>query len=665
MVHRPLERSSNRPEPLSEGVEMRNALDEIPISRNPAAILRNLVTDSQRREAAATAPPATTSDGKRPRSDSSSTTEPKRLKMIQGPKRPGPKNFQDIWIAQFHHRSFLQVGITQDFLIGSTTAKNLGYCVKLQLDGGVYGEPSVTVRIEINTTGIDLHKDNYDKSCTLTWEPRVKVNGKWMIDDIDWTWMTAPGLTDDIRDIVFTPEVRAENKGKFKQANIMALTLITNACKSSGWNPRWTDKLPVATAYKVKSTMAELLRPRDDGTRVMLTSVPRNTGAAAYGQHIFAYLKEAIVNRFPPFIQYMDEEMKPLLDYSLPTIDTIGDGMYMRQDKKTLATGQKVQDLTGRKRYRTMDLRYNWNTISSFAVMQGVPIFRDMQHARGLHVPLEKSWHHIFIQTLPTFPTDGKALQIETGMDQSFWVGVRMTRDPTTGMKDDIPAPGTTILLDINNADPKGERPHVRDPKNLWVGRVQTKDKTWHQTNGTDFCIFATKPRSVRTIVGNIFPRNRMVTNAMLPLAKFEVRTNLTPQKRNLRAFTMFCDEGFHAGLLDEMRLALWAEPNRADPPKFANLTLGPQGKTSEENQQKYMQLVDAVKATASLNASQEKVLRSPAKMRSNITCVAGPAGASKSKTITNEMISLTKVGPMIACVAGSNVAVNANGTAT
>ena len=51
--------------------------------------------------------------------------------------------------------------------------------------------------------------------------------------------------------------------------------------------------------------------------------------------------------------------------------------------------------------------------------------------------------------------------------------------------------------------------------------------------------------------------------------------------------------------------------------------------------------------------------------MRSNITCVAGPAGAGKSKTIANQMIGLTKVGHKIACVAGSNVAVDANAADT
>ena len=238
-----------------------------------------------------------------------------------------------------------------------------------------------------------------------------------------------------------------------------------------------------------------------------------------------------------------------------------------------------------------------------------------------------------------------------------------MTRDPRTGLKEDIPEPGTTIKLDINNAD--SGKPHIRDPKNFWFGRVQAKDKVWHQTNGTDFCIFVTKPRDNKISTGKVSAKNKMVRDEELLLAKLEVKTNLTPQTRNLNAFNKFCDEDFLGALLDEMRLAFWAEPNRAVPDTVADLTLGPKGKTSTENRKTYMQYVDDVKARGLLNASQEKVLRSPSQMRRNITCVTGPAGAGKSKTITNEMIGLTKVGHKIACVAGSNVAVDADAAAT
>ena len=652
---------------------MMDSLEEIPIQasgfrtrgirRDPIAVLRQLVANSQRQEATATATPATSTDAKRPRSDSYSTAEPKRLKMIQGSKRPGPKNFQDIWQLRTPPKCVVQVGPSSDFLIGSTLCTQLGYCVKLQLDGGIYGEPSVSVTIKINTTGNDLHKDKYDTSCTFTWEPGVRVNGKWMIDDIDWTWMTAPGLTQWARELVFPADVIASQKNKYQQENLMAVSFITNISKSSGWDPRWTDNLPVATANKVKSTMAELLHPKADGTRMTLFFVAPNAGAPAIGQNIVSHLKEASVHRFPPFVQYMNEENKPVLDYSLPTIEAIGDGMYVNHAIKTRHTEQKVNSVAGKKAYHDFDLRYNWNSISSFAIMQGVPVVREMQHARGLHAPLEKSWHHIFLQTLPVFQSDGRAIELDSKMDHSFWAGVRMTRDPVTGLKENVPEPGTTIILDFDNADDKN--PHVMDPKRFWYGRVQAKNRVWHQTNGTDFCIFVTKPRTSKIRGEKFYSKNRMLDNGKLLLARLEVRTNLTPQVRNLNAFKKFCDEDFHGALLDEMRLALWAEPNRADPDTFADLTLGPQGKTSAENRRKYMQHVDEVTATASLNASQESVLRSPCKMRRNITCVTGPAGAGKSKTITNEMIGLTKIGHKILFVAGSNVAVDANAVAT
>ena len=129
-------------------------------------------------------------------------------------------------------------------------------------------------------------------------------------------------------------------------------------------NPHWTDNLPVATANKVKSFMTELLRPKDHGTPVLLSFVPPyGAGAPGTGEHIISYLKEAIGHRYPPLVQYMNEEYKPVLNYSLPTIEGIDDGMYVIYSTKTLADGKMVRDVAGRKTYRTIDLRYNWNAI--------------------------------------------------------------------------------------------------------------------------------------------------------------------------------------------------------------------------------------------------------------------------------------------------------------
>ncbi len=551
--------------------------------------------------------------------------------------------------------------------MGSTNQTRLGYSVKTLLDGGKYGEPSIVLQIRINTTGKDLEKeDSYDKFCTLSWEPGVKVNGQWMMDNVEWTWIKDPAAADPmVQEMMFPAEVKAGLKSKYQQENLIALTFQSNVVQSTGWDPRWADHLPTNAADRVKFNMTELLRTKDNCVRVTIFFVPRGVGESAIGQHVLDYLRDATEQRFPPLVQYMNENKEPMLDCSLPSIDAIGDGMYVECPNMTLPSGKKVKEVAGKKIYHTFDLRYNWNAISSFAIMQGVPVVREMQYARALHAPLEKAWHHIFLQTLPVFQVDGRAIKIDRQMDHSFWAGVRMTRDPVTGLKEDVPEPGTTIVLDFNNADPEAQRPHTRNPKNLWYGRVQAKDRVWHKVNGTDFCIFVTKPRTFKIHVQNISSRNEMVGNEYLLRARLEVKTNLTPQTRNLKAFNKFCDEEFHGALLDEMRLAFWAEPNRADPDTVADLTLGPKGKTSAENQKNYMQHVEDVKARGLLNASQEEVLRSPCKMRRNITCVTGPAGAGKSKTITNEMIGLTKIGHKIACVAGSNVAVDAIAAAT
>ena len=89
------------------------------------------------------------------------------------------------------------------------------------------------------------------------------------------------------------------------------------------------------------------------------------------GQYVLGHLRQATESRFPPLVQYMNEEPKPILDYSLPTIDVIGDGMYVNYPTRTLPSGQKVKDLAGKKSYHVMGLRHNWNAISSFEIRIG------------------------------------------------------------------------------------------------------------------------------------------------------------------------------------------------------------------------------------------------------------------------------------------------------
>ena len=421
--------SSNPGEPLSGGAEMMDALSDIQVQAPPsgtwgsrpprrdfAAELREKIMQARLQEAATAAQPAASSDAKRPRSESGPTAEPKRLKMIEGPNRPGPKNFQDIWQLREPRKCYVRLDYSDDSIIGSTSKTNIGYDVRVMLDGGQYGEPLVSLEIRINTTGIDLGKDKYDKVCTVTWEPGVKVNGQWMMDNA--AWVSPRKLDDEQEDpvhqvashlIEFPAVVRENLKSKFEKENIIGFKFQSNVPKSTAWDPRWADSLPREVAGRVKSTMTELLNERLTSAQVDIFFVSAGSGERLIGLHILDYLVDATEQHLPPFVQYMNEEMKPILDYSLPTVEGIGEGMYVNYPTKTLPTGKKVKDLAGKKVYHNFDLRCNWNRISSFAVMQGVPVVREMHHARGLHAPLEKAWHRIFLQTLPMFQADGRA----------------------------------------------------------------------------------------------------------------------------------------------------------------------------------------------------------------------------------------------------------------
>ena len=154
--------SASRPGPLMQADEMMDALQEIPVPpsgyktrggrTDPSITLRNMVANSHR-QAAAAARAAASSDAKRPRSESSPTADPKRLKMIPSPKRPGPRNFQDVWVFNHPAKCIIRTGHDLELVMGSTVSTRLGYGVRTMIDGGKYGEPSITINIGINTNG--------------------------------------------------------------------------------------------------------------------------------------------------------------------------------------------------------------------------------------------------------------------------------------------------------------------------------------------------------------------------------------------------------------------------------------------------------------------------------------------------------------------------------
>ena len=97
------------------------------------------------------------------------------------------------------------------------------------------------------------------------------MNGKWMMEALECAWWSMPDFTDEeSREVAFPPDAKACLTNKYMRENLMAVSFRSFNCRNTGWDPRWTNNLPAATADNMKATMAELLAPKEHGAIIML-----------------------------------------------------------------------------------------------------------------------------------------------------------------------------------------------------------------------------------------------------------------------------------------------------------------------------------------------------------------------------------------------------------
>ena len=304
----------------------------------------------------------------------------------------------------------------------------------------------------------------------------------------------------------------------------------------------------------------------------------------------------------------------------------------------------------------------SWDSSKTFHITYGISTVREAQHNQSIHLRLEEDWHSVFVSQLPVFTDNGNSLQPDTLMRGTYQTGVRMTRDPRTGVRDAIPEVGTIVLIDFDNGDSSRGRVHETIKENICYGRVSNLGgKAFLGTTKTDFCVLMSKPRRSKQKL-RPFARPQFASNKDLLRARIRVKINRLPAERDLAALKKFCNSAYTPELLDPLRLAFWTEPSKTG--KKADLTMGPAHARSNANKKSYAKIIDTMKEGRKSNESQERVLDAASAMTGNIVAVQGPPGAGKTRTLCDKIIALTKVGHKVACVAPSNVAVDTDANA-
>ena len=106
------------------------------------------------------------------------------------------------------------------------------------------------------------------------------------------------------------------------------------------------------------------------------------------------------------------------------------------------------------------------------------------------------------------------------------------------------------------------------------------------------------------------------------------------------------------------------SDPSRAKPAQYRELTYGLKNDRSQENKDLWEAVMKQYALGRKDNPSQMKVLQAASSMRHNVVAVSGPPGTSKTRTLRDQAIALSKIKHKTLCAAGANVAVNTDAIA-
>ena len=696
--------SADPDQPLSAAPAMNAALDEIasgapasrtnpnerglPVRLNPAAALRAMVqsADAEARRqveadrkaeadrAAATGHATGFRREKRARNPSanSPTDSGKKAKASHPvpdhnamdidlteakPAKRRPKSFEHFWKPVVRPCA-ARIGGPGDEIMGDPITRPPGWDLKVSIDPGKLGLPSIGLNFKFAKDGIDSKRDpNHYNSFAVGWEPGVKIGSEWMMENMIVERAANPS-DPNMKDFTFPPEIQKLCKNQDQIDSLFCMVFKSNVHKTSAMDVDWAKSLGKDNAAPFNN-LRRMYSATDPSYMVTLWFTSPTYSIDGFLNGCLQPLANAVEDHTPPFHQYLDENDEPILDFDrLPTVKDIGNGMYLKYPKVTDAKGKKVQSV--QPSYLTLPKTVTWDSIKSFRITFGVPIVRDGQFNDGLYVRLEDDWHGCFIQKMPNLEFDGRNLEADPIMRDAYQIGVRMARDRNTGLKHAIPEAGSIITFDFHNGTAK--KGHETIKGDICLGRVEPLGgKDWLDKTGTDFCVVMSKPRrSTAKLHPYAFARN--VPDSGLTYAKLRVKINRTAAYRDMDALKKFCDPEFAPELLDPIRLAFWSDPSKTG--IKTDLTMGPAHDRSEENKKSYDRILIDMKRKRKTNRSQDDVLWSASHMRSNITVVQGPPGAGKTRTLRDKAIALAKIGHKIACVASSNVAVDTDAEA-
>ena len=347
--------SADPSQPLSASPAISAALEEIasggPVSMsrrnaprpadglNPAKVLRAKVKAQEQVEAArkAEADKAATTDQpvrpqpekrNRPVSVSSATESGKKVKgdhlepdpnaMIVTHEKPAknrPTNFDHLFkIGRV--LTAVMIGDDLDEIMGDPFASPKGWNVKLNLDPGITGQPSVGLDFKFNKDGTDSMSEERCNSFAVGWEPGVRIEDKFQMESFNAEFATQP-RHHKMLPFTFPTAIQKLCKRQEDADRLICVTFKSNAHKSSPMNVEWAKALKNGTGDIAYSNLKRMYSGKDPSYSVSAWFMtPHNLKLPLLNVRVIQPFTKAVREHTPPSHKHLekDDELMTKLD---------------------------------------------------------------------------------------------------------------------------------------------------------------------------------------------------------------------------------------------------------------------------------------------------------------------------------------------------------------
>lgn len=550
-------------------------------------------------------------------------------------------------------------------VIGSAGYHPKGFGINLLLDGGMNGQPCVSLIIRVNkeNPGQELTDKEQDLHRFVLHYPINKVIGKneegknvYMVDSFNHAAFN-PSETPAVKDDLYREGRLATKTCKpGMHGRIIALQMVVNSVIVTEGGT--AEDLQAVVQRHPDSIFGEAVTELLTGPFPMtLTLWFEWTDYTLANAKCLSYIDRALELRVPPLAQYYNKDQQLALNIGeAETVDRVGGGMYQIHDKQGKPVG-----------IRQMPKLQTWQDEAQFRIYNSLTAVREAQYVEGMTAYLALIPFKAYVMAMPDFTAGTsywesreakKSSATRTPLDDQFFVFIRIPK--VKGEKESPPVEGTIITLQPNTMPGMG-RQAVPDA-HKWQGVVVHRDSAEHDALGTDFCVQMLKPKGAPMPL-NIakYGEHEHIKEGKLWSVWLNANVSQAARKREQKAINAFLQGVEPDSPAATLKAALCGRRFPGDD-TVVDLTGGPNIEDSNEaqasrkkNRAKYQSRLKRRRKEMAENMRQFEVLEKATCMRGGFQAVVGIPGSGKTRTLTQVGWDLAAVGHKLLLCAPNN----------